>query len=290
MSDRHLGLCQREVDAFHMFLNRTSSPWLFRAIDDTWILPENMIEFVSDLEQFVNPYQEIVVKSSRTRNFRFSCAPWLEGGIGWLMSRAAVRHFVEYDFVQICTEAFLQQDDTTAGLILCHTFPDERYWDSPRFPGNPYYYYRDSVPLLNFSRISIRCSGTNIWPINKIVSVHTSGKAALQAIVRTARSAPSDLAFESHPHIWRLCRSDPRELAALTTLESLKKWTPIVKFVKEGHVIPWDLRSKKSFPVDCTQCTGWPQESQSAEEQRLAKWASIGWKGYPRDRFNHRSA
>jgi hypothetical protein len=212
----------------------------------------------------------------------------MDGGIGWLMSRAAVLHLVEYDFVQLCSQSFRRQDDTTTGLILCHTFPDHRYWDNPRFPGDPLYYCM-GIDDLNFSRISISCSGTTIWPINKMVSMHTSGNPALQAFVRTAHTAPSDIAFEWHPNVFRLCRRDPQKLAALTTFESLKKWTPIVKFIKEGQVIPWDLQSKGNGPLDCMQCTGMPQESLDAEQQRLVRWPGAGWKGYPRDYLNRSS-
>jgi hypothetical protein len=284
IADTFVGLCRRVAAAFDIFLRETSSPWFFRAIDDTWILPANLIELVEDLEQFVDPYHDIVVKGSKTRHLFFNCSSWMDGGIGWLMSRAAVLHFVEYNFVQVCSRVYLQQDDTTTGLILCHTFPDFRYWDNPRFPGNPYYH--SHIVVLNFSEILIPCNGTNIWPINKIVSFHTNGNATLQAFLRAARTAPSDAAFEWHPNVWHICRGDAQKFAVLNSLEHLKKWTPIVKFIKSGQIIPWDIHPRFNLPVDCMQCTGLPNESDTGEQQRFIKWTKLGWKGYQKDPFD----
>jgi hypothetical protein len=75
MPDANVGLCEREFAGFHFFLNTTALPWFYRAIDDTWILPGNLIELVDDLEKFVNPYQDIVVKGSKSRHLVHNCAP-----------------------------------------------------------------------------------------------------------------------------------------------------------------------------------------------------------------------
>jgi hypothetical protein len=54
----------------------------------------------------------------------------MDGGIGWLLSRAAVMYVLQYDFVHVCRSHFLHQDDISMGLIACHTFPDHRFWQA----------------------------------------------------------------------------------------------------------------------------------------------------------------
>jgi hypothetical protein len=110
--------------------------------------------------------------------------------------------------------------------------------------------------------------------------MHTSGEEALQAFLRSAREVPSDIAFEWHSQIWRLCRGNSKELMALTNLQNLRKWTPIVKFVKGGQVIPWDLEPNMKAPFDCTQCIGISNISDADEKNRFINWTMSGWKGY----------
>jgi hypothetical protein len=93
--NKNLGLCKREVWSYRIFLRDTDFGWLYRAIDDTWISPDNLIEFIGDLVDVVDPMTDIVIKGCKNFRSVFGCAPWLDGGIGWLLSRAAVMHILE---------------------------------------------------------------------------------------------------------------------------------------------------------------------------------------------------
>jgi hypothetical protein len=43
-----VGLCERVAEAFKIFISETAFGWFYRAIDDTWISPPTLLEFVSD--------------------------------------------------------------------------------------------------------------------------------------------------------------------------------------------------------------------------------------------------
>jgi hypothetical protein len=256
----------RLLSAYHIFLNETSANWFYRAIDDTWVSPENLVEFTGELSAFIDPASDIVIKGSKSRHQIWDCVPWLDGGIGFLLSRAAVRHILLYDFLHVCTTVYMSQDDTATGLIACHTFPDHRYWDSPRFPANPY--TSSETEVENWDGVSRKCTGRNIWPIRKAVARHTAGRKVLEDDAIRLNTAPPDLAFEAAPpRVWRVCRGEKGVLKEMTGVEELRRWTPVVKFVEGGQEIPWNER----FPEACSQCRG---RGHWRENRRME-----GWKG-----------
>jgi hypothetical protein len=276
-TDKYYGLCQRVYESFDRFLWYTSSPWFFRAIDDTWISPSNILALIDKLEIFIDPKTDIVMKACKTRHQLFECASWTDGGVGWLLSRAAVKHAVAYDFVGICRFALWNQDDTTMGLILCHTFPDHRFWDSNFLPGNPgigNFSSHDCRYSVVFNENTPNCSTEWLWPVRTLISLHTGGRPEIQAFLREAENAPADLAFELTQDAWRLCRADSGRLAGLVSIENLRKWTPIIKFTKAPRWMPW--RGPKTFtyggPFECQQCTGLRATSEEAEMLRLDAW------------------
>jgi hypothetical protein len=275
-ADKGIGLCRREESAYRRFLNSTDIGWLYRAIDDTWIMPDNLLDFVDELVSFIDPMTDIVIKASKNYRGYFRCAPWLDGGLGWLVSRAAVMHILEYSFAELCGQVYFNQDDTTTGLIACHTFPDHRAWNCWRLPGNPYY-SEAGFPQMDTN--AAPCPDGDVWPIQKLIAVHVHDSRWAEEAVRGARDAPPDLAYWADGGQFRICRGDPAAMAIATDWETLRRWTPIVKFQKGGQMMSWDLTSEPG-PVACRQCTGMHRDPEMPEDVRIALWNASGWPGY----------
>jgi hypothetical protein len=98
-ANKLIGLCIREDAAMRHFLNATKSVWFYRGIDDTSVHPENLHDLIEDLISIVDPMIHIVIKACTIYHSLYSCASWPDSGIGWLLSRAAVMHVLEYDLV-----------------------------------------------------------------------------------------------------------------------------------------------------------------------------------------------
>jgi hypothetical protein len=122
------------------------------------------------------------------------------------------------------------------GVIMAHTFPDARYWESVRMTGNPYYQFQEFG--VN-SEETIECNCEVIWPVRKIVAFHTSGDERLIEFIRNARNAPANLAIQWCPGVYELCRAE--KLERLGSVAALKKCMSIVKFRQGGHVIGWNF-------------------------------------------------
>jgi hypothetical protein len=115
-ADRSVGLCRRVAASYDFFLRNTTLNWYYRAIDDTWISPGNLFLLVDQLAGFVHAETDIVIKACKTRHELYGCGPWVDGGVGWLLSRAGVRHVQAYDFVAVCNATYVRQDDTAMGF------------------------------------------------------------------------------------------------------------------------------------------------------------------------------
>jgi hypothetical protein len=72
-TNKNGGLCARVYASFRYFLEETNAHWYFRAIDDTWIHPGNMVELMDQLEGFSDPTTALVMKASKTRQEDFNC-------------------------------------------------------------------------------------------------------------------------------------------------------------------------------------------------------------------------
>jgi hypothetical protein len=275
--DPTMGLCRRIARTFDIFLRERTEGWFYRAIDDTWINPDNLIEFIDDLINVVDPMTDIVIKACKTLHPVYRCGPWTDGGVGWLVSRAGVMHIWEYNFTGVCTQALMQQDDTAMGLIVCHTFPDHRFWHSWRMPGDPFYHGKRTV--LPFFNITEDCPDDDVWPVRKLVGFHAQAMPALQKIVMIARNLSDDIAFVTREKKFTLCRGNPARLIGITSSEEVRRWTPVVKFRKGGQRI--SLRGNRQFgPVVCRQYVGLRQPQKQSEEERLAEWNRTAWSGF----------
>jgi hypothetical protein len=80
--DKFIGLCEREVTAMTFFLSQTNDGWFFKANDDTWISPDNLLDLVNDLVKFISRFSHIVVMACKNFRAGFGCPPWFDGGIG----------------------------------------------------------------------------------------------------------------------------------------------------------------------------------------------------------------
>jgi hypothetical protein len=269
----------RVYESYQFFLHETNASWYHRAIDDTWINPDNIFEVIDNFETFLDPNTDIVMKGCKTRNFDYACGPWLDGGAGWLMSRAGVMHAVSYDYRRLCRTVYRQQDDTLNGLVFCHTFPDARYWDFPLLTGHPFYGGQSDDYAANLSLVTARCSGGALFPIRKLIAFHTSGHPILIALVRNISTAPLDLAFESIGRTFQMCRTPKERLVGVGTLEWLKRWTPIVKYRKGGENISWAV-SQYTGTAECRQCVGLMEWEGTLEPSRLEAWNRTGWQKY----------
>jgi hypothetical protein len=58
-----MGQCCRQDVAFRDFLNGKHR-WFFRAGDDTFVNPENLLSFVAQLERFVDTDVDIVMEAA----------------------------------------------------------------------------------------------------------------------------------------------------------------------------------------------------------------------------------
>jgi hypothetical protein len=275
--DPTMGLCRRIARTFDIFLRERTEGWFYRAIDDTWINPDNLIEFIDDLINVVDPMTDIVIKACKTLDREYECSPWTDGGIGWLISRAGVMHVREYDFAGVCGNVFMRHDDTTMGLIACHTFPDHRFWHSWRMPGDPC--VRLGITEFNFSKGSQDCPDDDVWPAQKLIVLHTRAVSTLQQVVMIARNITDDIAFAVLGDRFTWCRGVPERLARITSLEEVRRWTPVVKFRKGGQRIEWPA-SQPTGPWVCQQCVGLRQEQMHRERSRLAEWNRSGWSGF----------
>jgi hypothetical protein len=271
------GLCKRVSAAYDIFLKERTHEWFFRAIDDTWINPDNLLEFVDDLANVVNPMTDIVIKACRNIRLLYQCTPWPDGGTGWLMSRAGVMHIVEYDFTKICNQLIWHQDDATIGLLACHTFPDQRFWHSWRMPGDPFYFRGLHLP--RFSDVKEKCPHEDVWPVRRLVVYHTQGLSALQEMVMTAGHVVEDLAFIVRRDDFTLCRGIPAKLAERVGLEEVRRTTPIVKFQKGGRKMSWNMRLPHG-PLACRQCIYTQDHELPSEQERQAEWNRTGWHGF----------
>jgi hypothetical protein len=160
------------------------------------------MDLIHQVAQLVNPITDLVIDPWKSRWVKHMCASWASGGQGWLMSRAAVHHVCEYDFAKTGSETALSQDDTTMGIILCHTFPDSRFWDSFRFPRD--LLEHEGKFSLDVHDVKISCSSDEIRPVRKLVAYHARGLSDLQTFVRKLKNLPENIAFEWIPGKWQL--------------------------------------------------------------------------------------
>jgi hypothetical protein len=271
---RFIDLCIREDSAMRSYLKETNCGWFYRGIDDTWVHPKNLLEFIEDLVSFINPMIHIVIKSCKTYHGNYHCAPWLDGGVGWLLSQAAVRHVVEYNFTHVCRSFGLHQDDVSMGLIACHTFPDHRFWHSWRLPGNPFYLNR-RWPII--SEHGPPCPHDYVWPVQKLIALHVQDNIIIKEVIRRTINLSPDLAYYTTQNsTWDLCRGNATKFAFLTGREELRKWTPALRFRKGGQQIPW-LTGSTRGPIECAQCTGLRQSIHYGEQKRILLWNRTGW-------------
>jgi hypothetical protein len=275
-ADAYIGLCVRETASLEFFVRNTTANWYFRAMDDTWVSPENMVSFVSGLSQAVSPATDIVIKASKTRNERYKCQPWFDGGVGWLLSRAGAQHVLEYNFVNVCRHAPLRHDDISMGLIAYHTFPDHRFWDSPFLPGNPYFRRYWSPPTPSQAPVP-NCEAEFVWPVSRVVAIHTQGRPWLQAELANATKMPSDIAYELLPGKWGICRMTRVQVERFEDRSDAKKWTLPLKFAKGDR----GMRVSKVPPLGCSQCVDLGQTETQSEEYRIGKWRDSHWSGFP---------
>jgi hypothetical protein len=82
--------------AAHRFLNETDLPWFIRTTYDVYLHLPNLIHFINELDLRYDPLRDIVLKGELIERPSGGFA-YIHGGPGWIMSRAAVKAYVELE-------------------------------------------------------------------------------------------------------------------------------------------------------------------------------------------------
>jgi hypothetical protein len=105
--------------------------WYFRAMDDTWVNPANMRDYLDKLEQIVDPYKHLVIKADVYRYL--SAADFVQGGSGVLLSRAAVEYPVRLNFTYLTDISYAHHEDVAFTFPCFAFFNETRQWAEFRF-------------------------------------------------------------------------------------------------------------------------------------------------------------
>jgi hypothetical protein len=112
-----------------------TSPWYFRALDDTFINTTVLYHHLLYLNTVYDPKEAIVFRAHANREGggRY----YIHGGSGWLCSRAFVDTHVrrELSMVKLLKWARYHQDDTAESIIVRAMFPQPELWDEMGISG-----------------------------------------------------------------------------------------------------------------------------------------------------------
>lgn len=90
-----LRFCERSFDIMMKFhyactvFMKMNIPWLFRATDDTFVNYNNIDAYLRYLDTLPDPYTNAIIEGNCVLYF-------LQGGSGYIMSRKAVEHYLNY--------------------------------------------------------------------------------------------------------------------------------------------------------------------------------------------------
>jgi hypothetical protein len=193
-----------------------------------------LIELLDQLETFVNPYWNLVFKGNIFRYIKNS--GFLEGGSGFLMSRAAVEFVVSLNLTALGFISFYQQEDTALTLPMFKSLNSVNDWLDFRFMG-PTTGRRSAwiIPDVikqhlssEFRKFNEMCTSQIVYPVRHAVAVHTVGEVEFEKLIISARKMPRTLAMQWNGKTYNLCQTDSDVLERLVSLERLRNHTSIV--------------------------------------------------------------
>jgi hypothetical protein len=241
------GLTCRIAHSLDTFLER-GRPWYFRAIDDSWINPDNLFEYLDQLETFVDPYRNLVFKANFFRYLQGE--RWVEGGSGLLLSRAAVAFIVALNLTKLGEISLHSQEDTALTLPIYLALEKSAQWVDHRFMGpTTGYRTRWIMPEVirehlesGFRGFNVSCYSQWVYPVKYAVAVHTTGVIELEKLVVRAREVVDDLAMQWNGRTYSLCRTQRARLENMISTMTLRENTPIVVLEDVRNASIQDLR------------------------------------------------
>jgi hypothetical protein len=197
--------------AYH-FLEKTRLPWFVRTSYDVWCHFGNLRRPLDNVSSNYDPVRQVVIKGEAFRgNGTYT---WIHGGPGWIMSRAAVKKFVEKEqwMRQLDKRRIVGDDVTIADFArsLNLTFDDVF---SGAFFGGPliieqFLFLNKSFAMAD---IKMNCPSHGAWhpiiPAKDVAFYHNGHKInwVNQFGDRLVDEAPPDLLIEGWPGGGKFC-------------------------------------------------------------------------------------
>jgi hypothetical protein len=220
-------------ESLHTFLAGRAD-WYFRANDDSWINPSNLLSFIDQLELFVEPRTDIVFKGQA---YMYMVKPlMLQGGDGLLMSRAAAEFVASLGWENLTRQALHHQEDTAYSLAIFKALGEPSHWCDSRFTGATTGYRTQWImpPVIRahlpnrFSSFDRACRSTMVLPLRTAVGMHTAGLPEFEELITLAHELPDRVAMEWNGRTYDLCVAEKGTVGRLQSLQRLVDMTPIV--------------------------------------------------------------
>lgn len=183
----------------HDYYENTTHKWYFRTTYDTFTHIGNLRKFIQKLNSKYNPDKDIVIKADHNKKF-------LHGGPGWVMSRAAVKYYLELE--KEITKEYEKEgcgDDVNIMHFINKT--NLTFYDihTQEFAGWPVYdnsYESLIMSKFNYSNITTYCrNDLHISRVNDIVNWHNGRKKDYVNTIgkRIINNAPNYIGIHFYP-------------------------------------------------------------------------------------------
>ena len=218
-------VCRVERGYSHFLSEFPNCGWYYKAMDDTWVDPGKLYDYVRQLSRVYDPFQHLVLighaNHEKLRNY------YLHGGSGWLMSRAMIEYQRRHNLslITLLRNSRYQQDDTAQTIIVRHIFKSTKYWDEMLISGFVYLDdIWDDLPPCPALTVCAR--------VNQIFAQHTFGHSeTMKKLVDKITNASDNIMFY---------RDDPNQAIHLCkqTLTT-QQWK--IRYVKPPYLLDTDI-------------------------------------------------
>ena len=224
--------CRVDLSFFDFLQDVWSADWIFKAMDDTWLQLDNLYTYITNLNTFIDPKKNLVVKAHV--NSKHLPDYLIHGGTGWLQSRAMTEYLFKnhLNILSLFTKSYILQDDTTQSLINYLVF--DRHFDYHETCYLCQRFTKEFEPCFenyNFSTVPECPSNYLVADIKSVISVHLFGDDPLiRTFANNIDKLPDDLCYYYiiHNTYTHLCRKTPTTIIANYDIEHLKLNTPIL--------------------------------------------------------------
>ena len=185
----------------HDFYENTSFKWYLRTTYDSFIHLPHLYHYIKELNEKYNPFEDIVMKGDHIRYF-------IHGGPGWIMSRAAVKEYLNMEEDMTRSYENTYSGDDVNIMMFSRKF-NLSYEDihTPEFSGWPVLdssYQSLISSKFNYSVIKNTCN-RNLQPakVNTIIIWHNGRKKDYVNTIgkKIIDEAPDYLGLHYHQHI-----------------------------------------------------------------------------------------